>query len=162
MARTRFATVPLLLILSTACDFVGSEAYRLEFQLIESNGTGKADARIADDVAEELRKTLRFEDYSLESEFSVAVRPDTEFSRSVGTGTDGPRIVYTFTGGFQTAIDIESGHEDESLRLRVERGVEPVLETTVGIRPGQTLVLGSVPRNQGRPTLLIVVRMVEA
>ncbi|MCY3837708.1 MAG: hypothetical protein OXH09_03495 [Gammaproteobacteria bacterium] len=146
--------------LLTACDLVGPKSYRLVFQLIAANGPGQADSGIAD-VVEELRNTLQFEGYSLESEFSVAVKPDAEFSRSIGTGTDGgPRIVYTFEGGVQTSIDIEAGDEDETLRLRVERGVEPVLETTVGIKPGQTLVLGSAPHNE-EATLLIVVRMVE-
>lgn len=153
-------TVPLLLIPLAACDLLGPTSYRLDFQLIEANGPGKPDPRIAD-VVDELRKTFPFEGYALGSEFSIAVKPDTEFTKSTGTGTDDPRIVYTFNGGFQTAIDLASPDGDETLRLRVERGAEPVLETTVGIRPGQTLVLGSMPRNQ-EATLLIVVRMVES
>ena len=161
MSWRRFATVPLLLALPTACDLVAPKPYRLVFQLIEANGPGQSDPAIAD-VVEELRNTLQFEGYSLASQFNVAVQPDAEFSRSVGTGTEGgPRIVYTFRGGVQTGIGMETGDEDETLRLRVERGVEPLLETTVDIKPGQTLVLGAAPRNDDA-TLLIVVRMVEA
>ncbi|MYJ76110.1 MAG: hypothetical protein F4089_13910 [Gammaproteobacteria bacterium] len=111
-------------------------------------------------MVEELRKKLPFDGYSLKGKFSVAVKPDAEFSQSMGTATDGPRIVYNFKGGFKTNVNIEGGEERDTLRLRVERGGEPVLETTVGIRPGQTLVLGSVPRPE-EATLLIVVRMVE-
>ena len=159
MPWTRFATVPLLLIPLTACDLVVPTSYRLEFQLIEANGPQGADPRITE-VVEELRKKLPFDGYSLKGKFSVAVKPDAEFSQSMGTATDGPRIVYNFKGGFKTNVNIEGGKERDTLRLRVERGVEPVLETTVGIRPGQTLVLGSVPRPE-EATLLIVVRMVE-
>ena len=159
MPRTRFATVPLLLVLLTACDFAGLKSYRLVFQLIEANGSVPADPRIAD-VVEELRKTLQFEGYSLKGEVDIALRPTEEFSQEIQTATDDRRVVYTLKGGLDAVIQIGGRDDTQALRFRVDKGPETLLETTVGIKPDQVLVLGSVPHTD-EATLLIVVRMIE-
>ena len=158
MPRTRFATVPLLLVLLAACDFAGLKSYRLVFQLIEANGSVPADPRIAD-VVEELRNTLQFEGYSLKNELEIALKPTEKFSHEIQT-TDGPHVVYMLKGGLDAAIQIGGRDEVQALRFRIDKGSETLLETTVGIKPDQVLVLGSVPHTD-EATLLIVVRMIE-
>ena len=157
--RTPFATVPLLLILLTACDLGGSTSHRLVLQLIAANGAEHTDPRITD-VVEELRDTLRFEGYSLTSEMSIALKPDTEFDQAIGIGSS-PPVIYTFTGGVQATVRTEGREAGQTLQLRVDKGPETVLETTVAIRPEQTLVLGSLPHTDDA-VFLIAVRMTEA
>lgn len=157
---TPFATALLLLILPTGCDLPGQNSHRLVLQLIEANGADQTDPRI-NDVVEELRNTLRFEGYSLKSEVSIALKPDTVFDQAIGTGNDSPRIVYTFKGGVRATVKAEGREEDQTLQLRVEKGSETVLDTTMGLQPDRTLVLGSLPHTDDA-VLLIVVRMIEA
>ena len=157
---TPFATVPLLLVLLTACDLDGSKSHRLVLQLIAANGAVQPDQRIAD-VVEELTDTLRFEGYSLESEMSIPLKPATEFDTATGTGSSTPRIVYNLDVGVQISVQVEGPEAEQRLSLRVDKGSETVLETTVGLEPDQTLVLGSLPHTDDA-VLLIVVRMIEA
>lgn len=156
MPWTRFATVPLLLTLLAACDLVDPKSARLHFQLIEANGFEQADPRIAD-VVEQLTDSLRFEGYSLNSEFSV---PLAALSPEPGDEGDGPRFVFVPKEG---GVRLEIGNlgEDQKLHIRIDQGPETIVEATVGLRLDQTLVLGSVPRTDD-DVLLFVVRMVDA
>lgn len=149
------------MVLLTACDLLGSKSYRLVFHLIEANGGEQTDPRISD-VVEELRKTLQFEGYSLKGEIDIALKPNDPFSEEVDTGNGAPQVIYTFEGGLHHVVQIGTRDDEvQALSLRIDKGPSTVLETTVTIRPEQTLVLGSVPQT-GAATLLIVVRMVEA
>ena len=160
--RTPFATVLLLLVL-TACDLPGSKSHRLLFQLIEANGGEQPDPRISD-VVEELRDTLPFEGYSLEAETSFALNamnPEAESGQERGTDNGSPRIVLKLESGVEATVQAEHLQGNQTLSLRVDQGPETVLETTVGIEPDQTLVLGSIPQTDGT-VLLVVVRMIAA
>lgn len=149
----------MLSILPTACDLPGSQSYRLLLQLIEADGEGQPDPRISD-VVEELRNTLPYEGYSLESEMSIALKPETQFGQEDGTDNTGPRVVFKLESGFEATVQARPRHGNQTLSLRVDRGPETVFETTVGINPDQTLVLGSVPQTDGT-VLLVVVRMLK-
>lgn len=157
---TPFSTVLLLLILPTACDLPGSQSYRLLLQLIEANGGEQPDPRIGD-VVEELHNTLPYEGYSLETEMSIALKPETEFGQKDATDNIGPRVVYKLESGIEATVQAKRRHGSQAVSLRVDQGPETVLETTVGIKPDQTLVLGSVPQTDGT-VLLVVVRMIKA
>ena len=157
---TPFATVLLLLIPLTACELPRSKSDRLLLQLIEANGGEQPDPRIAD-VVEELDNTLPFEGYSLEAEISVALKPEAEFGQEKRTDNGGPRIVFKLDSGVEATVLAERRDGNQTFSLRVDQGPETVLETTVGIEPNQTLVLGSVPQTDGT-VLLAVVRMIKA
>lgn len=160
---TPFATVLLLLIPLTACELPRSKSDRLLLQLIEANGGEQPDPRIAD-VVEELHDTLPFEGYSLEAEMSVALKalePEAEFGQEKRNDNGSPRIVFKLDSGVEATVLAERRGGNQTLSLRVDQGPETVLETTVGIEPDQTLVLGSVPQTDGT-VLLMVVRMIKA
>lgn len=115
----------------------------LHFQLVEANGASETDARIAD-VEAQLRQVLRFDGYRLLDEAFVTTRqgqidipmeaPDGRPYKVSGMFSEGP----TRTGSNLNVVD-------SSLRLTVwftTRGTE-LLSSTVNIRHGQTVVLGS-------------------
>ena len=158
-ARTPFATVLLLLVL-TGCDLPGSKSDRLLLQLIEANGGEQPDPRISD-IVEELRDTLPFEGYSLEAEMSIALKPEAESGQEKGTDNGRPHVVFKLKSGVEATVQAERRDGNQMLSLRFDQGPETVLETTVGIEPDQTLVLGSVPQTDGT-VLLVVVRMIAA
>lgn len=127
---------------------------RLLFQLIEADGFTDADPRIAD-VVTELRSVFQFRGYRLAGESMVTVTDHSEVEQQL-RAADG---VYLVTAGAERA-------NASSIRLvdvTLWQGPgTPVLKTTVNVRPGQTLVLGSSPRSGSSATLLLTVRAEEA
>lgn len=120
-------------------------SYRLHFQVVVANGTASTDARLAS-VENELRKVFRFEGYSLVGEGYVTVS----------------------SGGFELTINdsertsfyrFDGQIEDGSLALDVD-GPRGSIETTLGFRPGQTLVLGSMPTPD--QTVFIILHVADA
>lgn len=125
-------------------------SFRLQFQLVEANGASESDPVIAD-VVEELRKTLRFDGYSLVGEAHIAVTPHSSFRQRLQTaGTEyhinGTLAEYEF--GYVLTVDLDDARRSN-------------LQTNVGIRPNQTLVLGSVSAEDSA-VLFAVVRLLEA
>lgn len=122
---------------------------RLRFQLIEADGYTDTDARIAD-VERELRKILQFGGYRLSGEAFVTATDGTEFQQTLA-GNGG---IYQVAGEVRW---VQGG----TLRLREVRlyapSAGPVLTTTVNIRTGQTLILGSSSRASSTATLLLTV-----
>jgi len=123
---------------------------RLRFQLIEANGFTDSDPAIAD-VEAELRKVFQFRGYRLGGE-------------AVVTATDGSRIEQALAGsdGFYSVEAIVYWAQADLIRLEnvslASRGPGGAgLTTTVNIRPGQTLVLGSSSRYDSPNTLLLTV-----
>ena len=122
---------------------------RLRFQLIEADGFTGSDERIAA-VEEELRGIFQFAGYRLAGEAFVSATDGSVVEQGLGAG----HIV-------EASIDfVRSG----TIRLGVslyshDGGVR--LTTTVNIRPGQTLVLGSATRVGEDVTLLLTVRAEE-
>jgi len=133
-------------------------SYRLHFRVVTANGD-EPDMRLAP-VAEALRKVFRFEGYSLVGEGYVTVsagRFDLDVSADGTTSTD------------QHDARVNGGHEvyhlkgqvhDDQLNLDVRGSAGGGIETTLGFRPGQTLVLGSMPSSD--KTVFIVVNVAEA
>jgi hypothetical protein len=122
---------------------------RLRFQLIEADGYTGTDERIAH-VEQELRKILQFEGYRLSGEAFVTATDGTEFQQTL-SGNGG---IYQVAGEVRWV-------QGSTLRLGEVRlyapSAGPVLTTTVNIRPGQTLILGSSSRTASAATLLLTV-----
>lgn len=119
---------------------------RLHFQVIEADGYTGRDERIAA-VEDQLRSIFQFQGYRLAGEAYVAATDASEIAQSLNQGlrVEG-RVFSTGPGSFRVEVYLYS-HEHGNL-----------LTTTVNIRTGQTLVLGSAARVGNEPTLLLTVR----
>ncbi len=121
-----------------------ARSYRLHFQVVAANG-GESDPRLAR-VEEALRKVFRFDGYSLVGEGYVTVSAGG-FDLSINAGEQ--------TGYYQIDGRIDGG----SLWLEAVRPGGSI-ESTLAFRPGQTLVLGSIPTPD--QTEFIVVHVAES
>ena len=136
-------------------------SFRLQFQLVEANGASESDPAIAD-VVEELRKALRFDGYSLVGEAQIAVRPDASFGQVLPTADNEYHINGDFMeskSGYVLSVGLDRP------RSRTQGNVfgashRRALKTMVGIRPNQTLVLGSISVEDSA-VLFAVVRLLE-
>ncbi len=122
----------------------------LHFQLIEADGFTDRDPRISA-VEVELRKVFQFGGYRLAGEAFM-------------TATDGSHIGQVMQGTddvYQISAQVHWIRPGtvrlEEVRLYGENSGHG-LETTVNIRPGQTLILGSSPKAGSTATLLLTVR----
>lgn len=126
---------------------------RLHFQLIEADGFTDSDPRIAE-VEDELRKLFQFRGYRLAAEAFVSATDGSEIRQGMNA-TDG---IYEISGDvYRVAPGVM---RLEGISLWAENGQG--LETTVNIRPGQTIVLGSSPKEGSTATLFLTVRAEEA
>ena len=122
---------------------------RLRFQVIEADGFTASDPAIAD-VETELRKLFQFHGYRLAAEAMLTVTDGSEISQTL-SGSDG---VYLVTG----QAEWRSGGATALREIRLWRGHDDVLlQTSVTVRPGQTLVLGTSPKAGSTATLLLTV-----
>ena len=122
---------------------------QFQFQLVKANGSARTDPRIAD-IEEALRRALRFDGYSLAGE---AIASGTQFTIRVATGGSGEYEIDAMYDASTLGVELKS-HQPTSGNADAA-----YLLTRVGIRPGQTLVLGST--SDAGETLLFVVRMLE-
>lgn len=119
---------------------------RLRFQVIEADGFTDSDPAIAD-VETELRKLFQFKGYRLAAQATLTATDGSEISQTLSGSED----QYQVTGG----VGWQSGGATQ-LHVRLWRGHSDVLlETTVNVRPGQTLVLGTSPKRGSTATLLL-------
>jgi hypothetical protein len=119
---------------------------RLRFQVIEADGFTDKDPAIAD-VETELRKLFQFAGYRLAAEATLTATDGSDINQTL-SGSDGQ---YQVTGD----VGWQSGGTTQ-LHVRLWRGHgEVLLETTVNVRPGQTLVLGTSPKKGSTATLLL-------
>jgi len=123
---------------------------RLRFQLIEADGFTGRDERIAA-VEDELRRLFQFRGYRLAGEAYVAATDGSSLEQGLGPGHVVATEVYLGTGFIRL----------HNVRLWPRDGGR-ILTTTVNIRPGQTLVLGSASAAGDGATLLLTVRAEEA
>ena len=128
---------------------------RLHFQLVEADGFTGADPAIAT-VEAELRKIFQFRGYRLAGETAVAVTDGARLSQHL-RAADG---TYTITAEADRATGQGVRLHEVTLWSPAPRS-EPILMTTVNVRPGQTLVLGSSPKDGSSATLLLTVRAEE-
>jgi len=124
-----------------------AKSFRLHFQLVEANGEPRTDPAIAD-LAAELAKTFRFQGYALTGEAHVVAREGDSFKHFLKTNSGQYRV--------QGRLYAHVGQNSE-LVVYLSRGSLEVLSTSLGVQPGKTLVIGSVPDDQ--TTLLFVVRV---
>lgn len=126
---------------------------RLRFQLIEADGFTDSDASIAA-VETELRKIFQFRGYRLAGETFVSATDGSDIQQGM-RASDG---TFSITGA---VYRVSPGViRLESVTLWGPDG-GPTLQTTVTIRPGQTVILGSSPKNGSTATLLLTVRAEE-
>lgn len=124
----------------------------LHFQLIEADGFTTSDPRIAD-VESELRKIFRFGGYRLAGEAFVSATEGADFVQGLSVSGELFEISGEVWRPSAELIRLEG------VRLFGPDGVQ--LHTTVNVRPGQTLVVGSSPRAESTVTLLLTVRAEE-
>jgi len=134
---------------------------RLHFQLIEADGFTEVDPRIAD-VTDELRRVFQFRGYRLASEAVLVTSTESEITQSLAVPADMRR------GRLYERLDLMgSVHRISGSAVRLEEirligypGATQVLQTTVNVRPGQTIVLGSSPSpgSDSGGALLLTVR----
>ncbi len=121
---------------------------RLRFQVIEADGFQGSDLAIAD-VEAQLRKLFQFRGYRLAAQAMLTVTDGSEIRQSLSGAED----VYLVDGsahwrsGGATALQIRLWHGRNDI----------LLETAVNVRPGQTLVLGTSPKEGSTATLLLTV-----
>jgi hypothetical protein len=123
---------------------------RLHFQLIQADGFTGRDERIAA-VEEELRSIFQFEGYRLAGEAFVSATDGSFVEQGLGADHIVATTIYFVSSG---TIRLDE------VRLYSYEGGDR-LTTTVNIRPGQTLVLGSASRVGEDITLLLTVRAEE-
>jgi type II secretory pathway component GspD/PulD (secretin) len=124
---------------------------RLRFQVVEANGASGSDPEIAA-VEQELRKLFRFEGYRLVGEGIVTVANGARFQQQLTGGDDG----WLVQGGVYRM-------GQNALRLREVQlwFNQPLFETSVNVRVGQTLVIGSARSPTGDGAVILVVEAVE-
>lgn len=144
----------------------------LTFRLIQADGYTEQDPEISD-VVSQLRKLFSFEGYRLlaTSVFNVGMMTNESGTRVSGAGSQ-QIIAGDSETPFTIRADVRSPRGTGAVRARVtltdiitrqlnprtgstERA--PLLEASVTIRDGQTVVLGSARRNAGEPVLILVV-----
>ena len=101
-------------------------------------------------VEDQLRQLFHFQGYRLAGEASVAAGNGADITQALRASDGDYEIsgsVYRIGGG-QTRLEDISLYNESSIRLR----------TSVNIRAGQTIVLGSAPKQGSAATLFLVVR----
>ena len=134
---------------------VPSPWVRLHFQLIEADGRGPVDPRIAD-LETELRTLFRYEGYRLAAEAVVTGTAQSVIEQSIGGDVRQGE-------GYSLGVDIgevrtigESGYVALTVHLRSPSG--DGLGTRVNARTGQTLVIGNARLKEGSGTMILAVR----
>lgn len=122
---------------------------RLTFQVIEADGFTASDPKIAA-VEEELRKIFQFKGYRLVAEAVLTAGDGSEIQQALG----GAQADLSITGDVRS----DGGTAVRLQDIRLWEGQQnPILQTTVSVRPGQTLVLGTSPKKGSSATLLLTV-----
>ena len=124
---------------------------RLHFQIIEADGAAAPDSAIAD-VVSELRKLFRYEGYRRVADALLTGSSHQDFQQVV-SGVDGYRIQGEL-GGIMAA----EGTGSFPLKVALIAPQGEVIGTTVNVRTGQTIVLGTARPDARRGALILTVR----
>lgn len=144
----------------------------LTFQLIQADGFTEQDPEISD-VVSQLRKLFSFEGYRLlaTSVFNVGLMAESSGRSTTGVGSQ--RIIpgdsttpltisavvssRRSTGAVRARVTLtdEATRPTEGILFASEK--RPLLEASVTMRDGQTVVLGSARRTAEEPVLILVV-----
>jgi hypothetical protein len=126
---------------------------RLRFQLIEADSFQGTDPAIAD-VTDELRSLFRFQGYRLRGEALVAVAggaQEQQETRQPFLGTDGAFLVWV-----DAQIQRPGVVRLDRIRL-IEEDRAYLLETSVTVSAGQTLVIGGTTAQDGEHSYILTV-----
>lgn len=126
---------------------------RLHFQIIQADGAATSDPAIAD-VEAALRKLFRFRGYRLLAEAVAAGMEGSELRQTI-PGQGDPYIIHA------TIFEVRGSGDSGSVGLRTEFWAsrrDPVLNTSVTLRAGQTAVLGNAQMSGKLGTLILTVR----
>lgn len=128
---------------------------RLHFQIIEADGSADADPAIAD-VERELRRLFRFDGYDLVAETQVTAIQGTGVRQMVATREreDG----FLIEGGVN---EVRARGEEPTVSLDVQLSgsrTGPILQTSVTVPAGHSIVLGTANTPQHEGALILVVR----
>lgn len=126
----------------------------LTFQIIEADGATPSDPAIAA-VERELRRLFRFEGYELVAETQVAAIQGTGIRQLVGGDGEAQFLIHS------GVTEVRSGTEATTLTLDVgldAAGAGTILETSVTIPAGHSVVLGTGQAPGFDGALILVVR----
>ncbi|MGH7502745.1 MAG: hypothetical protein ACREL7_13440 [Longimicrobiales bacterium] len=136
------------------------ESVLLRFQIIQADGFTETDPAIAD-VSEVLRELFRFRGYRLAAESVVRVMSGAKFLQKT---SDHEGVEYVIQGDAMMHGDGRS----DSVRLGVELWRErpqaggptsvQLIQTSLTVPIGQTVVVGSARTSPDVPTTILVVR----
>lgn len=118
----------------------------LHFQVIEANGFETSDPAIAD-VEAALRELFRFRGYRLAAEGVVIGTADSHLRQQLAGAGRWFRISAMV---LSVPPQDSTGTIQLSVALASATGGEMLLETTVGVPIGQTMVIGTAPQNGRR------------
>lgn len=127
----------------------------LHFQIIEANGARAADPAIAE-VERELRRLFRFEGYELVAETQVGGIQGTSFGQVVDAGEGEPEFM--IRGG---VTEVRRSSNGVTVTVEVglfAGGAGDILQTTVTIPAGHSVVLGTAKAPGREGALILVVR----
>lgn len=150
---SRAATVRTNLFKARRTSRRGACRCRLHFQIVAANG-GDSDARLAT-VEAALREVFRFDGYSLVGEGYVTASAGS-FDLTTNAAGGEHAGLYGIDGrihGDKLALDVRGPR----IEFADGRWTNGRINTTLAFRPGQTLVLGSMPTPDR--TVFIVVRI---
>ena len=122
---------------------------QLHFQLIEADGFTTSDPRIAE-VERELRGIFDFQGYRLSGEATVFTTSSAEFLQAMRAAGELYEVYGTVLRGPGNSLRLVD------LNLASESGWR--LATSVTIRPGQTIIVGSQPKGDSSATLFLTLR----
>lgn len=126
----------------------------LHFQIIEANGATDADPAISA-VEAELRRLFRFEGYRLVAETQVGGIQGTGIRQAVGSGAGEEFMIQAGVTEVRTGAEIVTVTLDVGLAAS---GVGQILETSVTIPAGHSVVLGTANAPAFAGALILVVR----
>jgi hypothetical protein len=138
---------------------VATPAVRLHFQLIEADGFQGTDARIAD-VQQALQELFRFEGYRLLAEPQMVAMEGAGSTQLLSVGeqrsqTDPGTKDYHLEARVE---EVRNRGDNASVVLTVGlHGDWERIETSMAVRVGQTVVLGS-SKGRGTSTIILTVR----
>lgn len=139
----------------------------LHFQIIEANGAAESDPAIAA-VERELRRLFRFDGYELVAETQMGGIQGTGFRQMIGgraddqsevvIGGEDPSLGFMIRGG---VTEVRRGGEGATVTVDVglhTARAGDILETTVTIPAGHSVVLGTAKAPGYEGALILVVR----
>jgi hypothetical protein len=129
-----------------------SPMVHLHFKVIEANGAAQTDSAIAD-VESALRKLFNFRGYRLLAQAMLSGLEGSEVHQQAGQG----RHQFSIRAYVQ---DVRGQGDSGTVKMEVSLAPfdgPPLLETTVSVGTGRTVVLGSSQSRQQGTTLILAV-----